>query len=120
MEERMNREIRGYQEKLAGVFSLREFLFCMAGIICGAAVYLACLKPLGSQMASWLCMLAAAPFVVAGFLNWHGMTVGRAARAILRDVLTPQQLGWHSVNYMQRRYLQPKWQQDKPERRQNI
>lgn len=50
-------------------------LFC-SGIAIGlaAGIYLLLSPRIGKDNASWLCILAAAPFAAAGFFKYNGMT----------------------------------------------
>lgn len=105
MEIKMNKEIRSYQEAVFWGLTLRQTLFGGAAIAASVYAYYAC-AGLGAEAASWLCILAAAPFALAGFFRWHGMTAEVALLVILRDLVTPKRLPWRSVNYSQL-YFQP-------------
>ena len=73
MEVRINREIRDYTESMFFGLSLRQFFFSV--LACGIAVgiYLGLNPILGTETTSWLCIVAAFPFAVLGFLKYNGM-----------------------------------------------
>ena len=52
----------------------RQLICSAVAIILAAGTYLGLEHSLGRQAASWLCLLAAAPFAVAGFFQYNGMT----------------------------------------------
>ncbi len=93
MEVKVNREIREYTESVFFGMSLRQCI--CAALACGAAVaaYFALDPYLGLEELSWVCILIAAPFVVFGFLRWHGMNAEQAIWAWVKsEVLTPKRL----------------------------
>ena len=100
MEVRINHEIRDYTESMFFGLSLRQFFFSV--LACGAAVgiYLG-LKPLlGTETTSWLCIVAAFPFAVLGFLKYNGMTAEKFVWAWIRSVLLmPKVLTFGNTNY---------------------
>ena len=79
MEVKINREIREYTEGIFFGLTLRQC--ACAGLACAAAVLVFLLvKPrLGLETASWVCMLAAFPFVMVGFVKYNGMTAEKFA-----------------------------------------
>ena len=83
MEVKINREIKDYNETIFFGLSVRQFLFAL--LACGAAVgvYFGCRSFLGTEVLSWLCMLAAVPFAVFGFVRYQGMTAEKLIAAWL-------------------------------------
>lgn len=100
MEVKINREIRDYTESMFFGLSLRQFFF--SAIACGVAVgiYLG-LKPiLGTETTSWLCIVAAFPFAVMGFLKYNGMTAERFIAAWIKSTfMIPKVLTFGNTNY---------------------
>ena len=65
--------MRAHSETIVLGLTVRQ-LFCSALAVGAAAgVYLGLNKSLGKETASWLCLLAAAPFAAAGFFRYNGM-----------------------------------------------
>ena len=100
MEIKINSEIRDYTESMFFGLSLRQFIF--SGLACGIAVGIFfLLQPvLGVEITSWLCIVAAFPFAVLGFLKYNGMTAEQFFRAWIRSTfLIPRELSFGDTNY---------------------
>ena len=99
MERRINKEIRDYSETIFFGLTLRQFVF--SALACGVAVGLYfLLRPLLSmETLSWLCILAAAPFAVMGFVKYNGMTAEKLIWAWVKsEFLTPKVLIYKPKN----------------------
>ena len=85
MEVKINREIRNYTESMFFGLSLRQFFFSV--LACGVAVgiYLGLNPILGTETTSWLCIVAAFPFAVLGFLKYNGMTAEKFVAAWIKS-----------------------------------
>ena len=94
MEVRINREIRDYTESMFFGLSLRQFFFSV--LACGVAVgiYLGLNPILGTETTSWLCIVAAFPFAVLGFLKYNGMT---AEKFIVSGNITGEAQGTRGI-----------------------
>ena len=93
MEVKINREIREYTEAMFFGLSLRQFIF--SALACAAAViFYFLLKPvLGMETVSWVCILAAVPFAVIGFVRYNGMYAEDFIAAFIRsEILLPKTL----------------------------
>lgn len=99
MEVKINREIRGYTESMFFGLSLRQFIFSVLACVVAVAVYFL-LKPIiGTETVSWLCILAAAPFAVMGFVKYNGLTAERFIWAFIKsEVLMPKHLTFGNTN----------------------
>ena len=100
MEVRINREIRDYTESMFFGLSLRQFFFSV--LACGVAVgiYLGLSPVLGTETTSWLCIVAAFPFAVLGFLKYNGMTAEKFIAAwIMSTFMIPKILTFGNTNY---------------------
>lgn len=100
MEVRINREIRDYTESMFFGLSLRQFFFSV--LACGVAVgiYLGLNPILGTETTSWLCIVAAFPFAVLGFLKYNGMTAEKFIAAWIKSTfLIPKVLLFGNTNY---------------------
>jgi hypothetical protein len=93
MEIKINKEIKEYNETMFFGLSVRQFIFSI--LACGAAVgvYFGFRNILGTETISWLCMFAAAPFAVLGFVHYHGMPAEKVLKAIIKsEFLMPRHL----------------------------
>ena len=100
MEVRINREIREYTESMFFGLSLRQFIFSV--LACGVAVgiYLGLNPILGTETTSWLCIVAAFPFAVLGFLKYNGMTAEKFIAAWVKSTfMIPKVLLFGNTNY---------------------
>ena len=100
MEVRINREIRDYTESMFFGLSLRQFFFSV--LACGVAVgiYLGLNPILGTETTSWLCIVAAFPFAVLGFLKYNGMTAEKFVAAWIKSTfMIPKVLLFGNTNY---------------------
>ena len=99
MEVKINREIREYTESMFFGLSLRQFVFsCLACIVAVGFYFL--LRPLlGLETVSWVCILAAAPFAVIGFVKYNGMNAEQFLTAWFRsEFLIPKKLVFRNNN----------------------
>ena len=100
MDVKINKEIRDYSESMFFGLSLRQFVFSV--LACGVAVLIYFrLEPLlGLETTSWICMVAAFPFALIGFLKYNGMTAEQFIWAWIKDVfLTPRVLTIGNGNF---------------------
>ena len=100
MEVRINREIRDYTESMFFGLSLRQFFFSV--LACGVAVgiYLGLNPILGTETTSWLCIVAAFPFAVMGFIKYNGMTAEKFIAAWIKSTfMIPKVLLFGNTNY---------------------
>ena len=100
MDVRINREIRDYTESMFFGLSLRQFFFSV--LACGVAVgiYLGLNPILGTETTSWLCIVAAFPFAVMGFLKYNGMTAEKFIAAWIKSTfMIPKVLLFGNTNY---------------------
>lgn len=68
IEVKINKEIQRYQESILFGLSLRQMVFALLAVGVAVGAYFG-LKPLiGAAEVGWVCMLAAFPFAMCGFL----------------------------------------------------
>ena len=100
MEVRINREIRDYTESMFFGLSLRQFFFSVLACGVAAGIYLGLNPILGTETTSWLCIVAAFPFAVMGFLKYNGMTAEKFIAAWIKSTfMIPKVLLFGNTNY---------------------
>ena len=100
MEVRINREIREYTESMFFGLSLRQFIFSVLAVGIAVGIYLGLNPILGTETTSWLCIVAAFPFAVIGFLKYNGMTAEKFIWAWIKSVfMIPKVLTFGNTNY---------------------
>ena len=101
MEVRINREIRDYTESMFFGLSLRQFIFSVLAVGVAVGIYLGLNPILGTETTSWLCIVAAFPFAVLGFLKYNGMTAEKFVWAWIKSTfLIPKILLFGNTNYL--------------------
>ena len=99
MEVKINREIREYTESMFFGLSMRQFFFSAAACIIAVVVYFLMKPVLGTEVTSWLCVLAAFPFAVMGFVKYKGLTAEKFIWAWIKsEVLIPKKLTFCNTN----------------------
>ena len=83
MEIKIPKEVRLHKETVLFGLTLRQLLCSGLAVGTAVVVYLALGPILGKETASWVCILAAAPFAVAGFFQYNGLTFGQFLWAVL-------------------------------------
>ena len=99
MEIKINKEIRSYQEAVFMGLSLRQLLFSILAVGAAVGVYFGLKNVLGQETVSWLCVIAAFPFAILGFIKYHGMTAEQFLKAYIEsEFLTPKELKSVPIN----------------------
>ena len=99
MEVKINREIREYTESMFFGLSMRQFFFSVAACLIAVAVYFLLRPILGMEVTSWVCILAAFPFALTGFVKYNGMTAEKFIWAWIKsEFLIPKRLTFYNTN----------------------
>ncbi|MBP3896435.1 MAG: PrgI family protein [Mogibacterium sp.] len=100
MKVRINKEIRDYTESMFFGLSLRQFFFSIFACAIAVGIYFGLKPVLGLETTSWLCIVAAFPFAVIGFLRYNGMTAEKVIWAWIKSTfLIPKVLTFGNTNY---------------------
>lgn len=75
IEVKIPKEVRQHKETIFFGLSARQFICSAIAVALAVGIYLLLSPIAGKETASWVCILAAAPFAVAGFFNYHGMNL---------------------------------------------
>lgn len=103
MEVKINREIREYTESIFFGLTLRQFICSFISCVLSVAIYLSTQKPLGNEVASWLCIIVVLPIAMIGFVKYNGMNAEQIIFAFIKsEILTSNYLVFNATNY----YLQ--------------
>ena len=102
IEIKINKEIREYTESMFFGLSLRQFTFSVLACAVAVALYFLLRNRLSTETLSWLCIVAAVPFTLMGFVRYNGMTAERFLWAWLKsELLSPRCLVFRSENVYQ-------------------
>ena len=95
--------------------SLRQFIFSVLACLIAVGVYFGLRPFLGLEITSWVCILAAFPFAVIGFLKYNGLTAERFLLAWFRSTfLIPKVLTFGNTNVYYRLLYENKQKQKTP------
>lgn len=99
MEVKINREIRNYTESMFFGLTMRQFILSLCACVVAVGVYFIFKPYLGTEIVSWLCVLAAAPFAILGFVRYNGMAAEKAICAWFKsEFLIPKKLLFKNTN----------------------
>lgn len=87
MEVKINKEIREYTESLFMGLTMRQCFFSVLACAAAVIMYFSFIDILGTELTSWICMIAAVPFAALGFVKYQGMTAEQIALNALRSLL---------------------------------
>lgn len=97
MQETINKEIRNYTESMFFGLSMRQFVVSLLACISAILTYFVATPKLGTEAASWLCIISCIPSVAFGFLKYNGMYFENIVVVILRYLVTPKKLKYKST-----------------------
>ncbi len=92
MSEKINQEILEFEETIFWGLTMRQFLFSVIAVAVAVLIYFGLKNALGTEMVSWVCMLAAFPFAAMGFFKYHGLRAAQFALLAIRPLATPREL----------------------------
>ena len=87
MEVHINTEVKEYKESIVLGLTLRQTLCSVLAIGTAVGIYFGFRDILEKEMVSWLCLVCAAPFAVAGFFKYNGMTLEKFLYEIIYTYL---------------------------------
>lgn len=91
MEVKINKEIQEYTESVFFGLSLRQTVFSVLAIGVAVTLYFVLKPHLSVETLSWVCVLAAFPFALLGFVKYHGMNAEQFAWVWFRsEILEPR------------------------------
>ncbi len=118
MEVRINREIREYTESIFFGLSLRQFFFSVLACAVAVGTYFLLRPALGLETVSWICILAAFPFAMLGFVRYNGMTAEQFIAAWVKsEILTPKHLTFGNTNMYCKIIKDARGQQEKAKKK---
>lgn len=85
IEIKIPKEVRRHKETIFFGLSGRQFFCAVLAVAVAAGVYLGLGGIIGREMASWLCLLCAAPVAVAGFFSYNGLTLEQLAWVFIKS-----------------------------------
>ena len=90
IEVRIPKEIREYKGKWLMGMTMRQLLCCLIGLIVNIPIYIGLAKHVGDELAGWVVLFTAAPFILVGFYKYNGMPSEELARCFINFVMQDQ------------------------------
>ena len=120
MEVKINKEIRDYTEAVYFGLSLRQCIFSALACAAAVGVYFGLKAIIGTEIVTWLCVIAALPFAFFGFFKYHGMNAEQFLYAFIRsELLIPRRLLFQAKNAYYEAY-QSEQRKGKPSHAKNL
>jgi len=85
IEVKIPKEVRQHKETIFFGLSARQFFCSALAVALAVSIYLLFGPVLDKEAASWVCILAATPFAVAGFFSYHGMNLEQFLWAFIKS-----------------------------------
>ena len=85
IEVKIPKEVRQHKESIFFGLSVRQFICSAFAVVIAAAVFLLLGNTVGKEIAGWGCILAAAPFAIAGYFSYNGMTLEQFVWVFLKS-----------------------------------
>lgn len=85
IEIKIPKEVRRHKETIFFGLSARQFICAALAVAVAAGVYLGLSGVIGKEMASWLCLLCAAPVAATGFFSYNGLTLEQLAWSFIKS-----------------------------------
>lgn len=121
MEVKVPRDILQYEESLFFGLSLRQFLFSLLAVGVAVGAYFLFDPMLGTETTSWICMIAALPFALLGFVRYNGMAADQFARTWVRsELLFPEVLVFRGSNFYMDAVEQRREEEANPKRKKAV
>lgn len=70
---KINKEILNYQETIFFGLTMRQFVCAVLAVGAAVGLYMLLSPFAGRETVSWVCILGASPFAIAGFFQYNGM-----------------------------------------------
>lgn len=97
MEVRVHKEIRDFKEQIFFGFTLKQLVYTVLAIAAAVAAFMT-LRGINVELASWVAMLAAAPFAVLGFVKYKNMNSEQLIYVIFMSWRMKKQLHYEPEN----------------------
>lgn len=98
IEIKIPKEVTQHKETIFFGLSARQFFCSVIAVAMAAGIYLLLHQVIGKEPASWLCMICAAPFAVAGFFSYNGLTFERFiwvwGKIVGKEIDFPEDIGF--------------------------
>lgn len=104
MEIKIPKDIHKHSETIFFGLTARQFTCSVLALGAAVGLYMGLRHIIGSETASWVCIVGAAPIAVAGFFRYNGMNFEQFAWAVVKTILRSRPRVFRSENYLYELY----------------
>ena len=98
MDIKINKEIRDYSENMILGLNIRQAAFSGAAIIVSAGLFFLLRNRFNIEIISWICVVAAFPFVFMGFFKYHELPAEQILRRVVTYYLQPKNMTYTTTS----------------------
>ena len=93
------KEIKEYKQVVAFGLTLKQLLWCGAGVLTGVGVFFFIKDKIALDIVAIVCMVSAIPFALMGFVNYNGMDAWELFVQWFKVTFLMRPLKYESTNY---------------------
>lgn len=98
MDIKINKEIRDYSENMILGLNIRQAVFSGGALVISLGLFFLLRDKVNVEIISWLCVLAAFPFVFMGFFKYHELPAEKIMYKIIIHYLQPKKMTYTSTS----------------------
>ena len=98
MDIKINKEIRDYSENMILGLNIRQAIFSAAAIVVSAGLFFLLRDKFNIEIISWICIIAAFPFVFMGFFKYHELPAEQILKKIAIYYLQPKNMTYTTTS----------------------
>ena len=98
MDIKINKEIRDYSENMILGLNIRQAVFSGAAIIVSAGLFFLLRNRFNIEIISWICVVAAFPFVFMGFFKYHELPAEQILKRVVTYYLQPKNMTYTTAS----------------------
>ncbi len=98
MDIKINKEIRDYSENMILGLNIRQAIFSAAAIVVSAGLFFLLRDKFNIEIISWICIIAAFPFVFMGFFRYHELSAEQILKRVVIYYLQPKNMAYTTTS----------------------
>jgi len=95
---KINKEIRDYSENMILGLNIRQAIFSAAAIVVSAGLFFLLRDKFNIEIISWICIIAAFPFVFMGFFRYHELSAEQILKRVVIYYLQPKNMAYTTTS----------------------
>ena len=98
LEIKVCKDIFKYRESIVMGLTLRQVICSVFAILIAVGLFLLLQNIIGRETASWVCIVGASPFAVAGFFSYNGLTIEKFVMEVISTGRNMKERYWVGEN----------------------